>query len=189
MRTSSKWGKFLLLSSLWPWSSLSIVPKNNRDLNPGLLHFWSKFGNSSLNGWWVIARTSSWLTDTQTHKRIHTRTQRQYPKSKTVWWPFIQSNHIRFSVVSVLWSTSQWGGHFVMLHDKYTLQWRHNGRDGVSNHQPHDCLLNVYSDADQRKYQSSASLAFVRGSHRDRLILRTNGQQRGKCFHYMTSSC
>ena len=22
------------------------------------------------------------------------------------------------------------------------LQWRHNGHDGVSNHQPHDCLLN-----------------------------------------------
>ena len=22
------------------------------------------------------------------------------------------------------------------------LLWRHNGRDGVSNHQPHDCLLN-----------------------------------------------
>ena len=22
------------------------------------------------------------------------------------------------------------------------LQWRHNDRDGVSNHQPHDCLLN-----------------------------------------------
>ena len=22
------------------------------------------------------------------------------------------------------------------------LQWRHNGRDGVSNHQPHDCLIN-----------------------------------------------
>ena len=22
------------------------------------------------------------------------------------------------------------------------LQWRHDGRDGVSNHQPHDCLLN-----------------------------------------------
>ena len=24
----------------------------------------------------------------------------------------------------------------------YTLQWRHNGRDGVSNHQPHECLFN-----------------------------------------------
>ena len=23
-----------------------------------------------------------------------------------------------------------------------TLQWRHNGRDGISNHQPHHCLLN-----------------------------------------------
>ena len=23
-----------------------------------------------------------------------------------------------------------------------TLQWRHNGRDSVSNHQPYDCLLN-----------------------------------------------
>ena len=25
---------------------------------------------------------------------------------------------------------------------RYTLQWRHNGGDSVSNHQPHDCLLN-----------------------------------------------
>ena len=47
-----------------------------------------------------------------------------------------------------------------------TLQWRHNERDGVSNHQPHDCLLNRSSDADQRKHQSSASLAFVREIHR-----------------------
>ena len=23
-----------------------------------------------------------------------------------------------------------------------TLQWRYNGHDGISNHQPHDCLLN-----------------------------------------------
>ena len=27
-------------------------------------------------------------------------------------------------------------------HCCYSLQWRHNGRNGVSNHQPHDCLLN-----------------------------------------------
>ena len=25
---------------------------------------------------------------------------------------------------------------------KISLRWRHNGRDSVSNHQPHDCLLN-----------------------------------------------
>ena len=47
----------------------------------------------------------------------------------------------------------------------------------------------VYSDANQRKHQSSASLAFVRGIHRDRWIPRTKGQLRGKCFHLMTSSC
>ena len=40
-----------------------------------------------------------------------------------------------------------------------TLLWRHNVRDGVSNHQPHDCYSTVYSGADQRKYQSSAALA------------------------------
>ena len=46
----------------------------------------------------------------------------------------------------------------------------------------------VYSDADQRKHQSSASLAFVWGIHRDRWIPRTKGQLRGKRFHLMTSS-
>ena len=46
----------------------------------------------------------------------------------------------------------------------------------------------VYSDTDQRKHQSSASLAFVWGIHRDRWIPRTKGQLRGKCFHLMTSS-
>ena len=34
----------------------------------------------------------------------------------------------------------------------------------------------VYSGIDQRKHQSSSSLAFVRGIHRDRWISRTNGQ-------------
>ena len=56
-----------------------------------------------------------------------------------------------------------------------TLQWRHNGHDSVSNHQPHDCLLNSYSGTDQRKHQSSASLAFVGGIFFTR-IPRTKGQ-------------
>ena len=46
----------------------------------------------------------------------------------------------------------------------------------------------VYLDANQRKHQSSASLDFVWGIHRDRWIPRTKGQLRGKCFHLMTSS-
>ena len=48
----------------------------------------------------------------------------------------------------------------------------------------------VCSGVDQRKYQSSASLAFVRGIHRwpADSPLKAKGQYRGKCFHLMTSS-
>ena len=45
----------------------------------------------------------------------------------------------------------------------WSLQWRHNERDGVSNHQPNDCLLTRLFRRDQRKHNSSASLAFVWG--------------------------
>ena len=51
------------------------------------------------------------------------------------------------------------------------LQWHHNGRDGVSNHQPYWI---VYSGADQIKHQSLVSLASVWGIHR--WIPCTNGQ-------------
>ena len=39
--------------------------------------------------------------------------------------------------------TRSWGKTSVRLVNRgpETLQWRHNGRDSVSNHQPHDCLL------------------------------------------------
>ena len=46
----------------------------------------------------------------------------------------------------------------------------------------------VCSDADKRKHQRSASLAFCREFTGNRLIRRTNGQLRGKCFHLTTSS-
>ena len=63
-----------------------------------------------------------------------------------LWWPFvdISSAHIKLG----------------------QLLWRHNGRDGVSNHQPHDCLLNRSFRRRSKKHQSSASLAFVWGIHR-----------------------
>ena len=63
------------------------------------------------------------------------------------------------SIAAGMWS-------LVTVYLKQPLQWRHNGRDGVSNHQPHHCLLNRLSGTAHRKHQSSASLAFVRGIHR-----------------------
>ena len=48
---------------------------------------------------------------------------------------FIRSGHIIHPADPSPWESNQiWFIH--------TLRWRHNGRDGVSNHQPHHCLLN-----------------------------------------------
>ena len=90
---------------------------------------------------------------------------------------------------------------------QFTALWRHRAVCGNKNHNSsvhyNDVIMTtiasqitnltvvystVYSDADQRKHQSSASLAFLWGIHRDRWIPRTKGQLRGKCFHLMTSS-
>ena len=43
------------------------------------------------------------------------------------------------------------------------LQWRHNGRDSVSNQQPHDCLLSRLFRRRSKKIWKLALLAFLRG--------------------------
>ena len=45
--------------------------------------------------------------------------------------------HIYAKLRNIIWYKSAM---LYMMMD--TLRWRHNGRDSVSNHQPHDCLLN-----------------------------------------------
>ena len=53
------------------------------------------------------------------------------------------------------------------LFQRPVVQWRHNGRDGVSNHRRLDDLRNrLFRRRSNKKHQSSASLAFVRGIHR-----------------------
>ena len=56
------------------------------------------------------------------------------------------------------------------------LQWRHNGHNSVSNHQPHDCLLNRLF----RRRSTKTSKLRVTG---------LCGQLRRKCFYLMASSC
>ena len=63
-------------------------------------------------------------------------------------------------------------------------QWRHNECDGVSNHRHLACFLTVCSGVDQRKHQSSVSLAFVRSP----VDSPHKGPVSWKCFHLMTSS-
>ena len=57
-------------------------------------------------------------------------------------------------------------------------------RDGVSNHRRLHCYPTVCSGADQRKYQSSASLAFVRGIHRSPVKSSHKGPVTRKMFPF-----
>ena len=63
-----------------------------------------------------------------------------------------------------MWPSCRWLEVLPVSKVQRSLKWRHNGGDGVSNHQPHDCLLNRLFYRDQRKHRSSASLAFVLGN-------------------------
>ena len=69
-----------------------------------------------------------------------------------------------------------------------SLQWRHNGHNASQITSPTFVYSSVYSDADQGKHQSSASLAFVREIHQ----LPVNSPHKWpitrEFFHLMTSS-
>ena len=67
----------------------------------------------------------------------------------------------------------------------YWLQWRHNERDGVSNHQPHDCVLNRF-----RRRSKKISKLRVTGlcEGNSPMTGEFPAQRASKCFHLMTSS-
>ena len=46
----------------------------------------------------------------------------------------------------------------------FSLQWRYNERDGVSNHQPHDCLLNFLFRRRSKKTSKLHVTGFCEGS-------------------------
>ena len=78
----------------------NVIPRITGPLSPVNAPIWSKFGDPSLNGCWVIVRTSSWLTDTrmytQTDRRTHTHTQATtIPEGQN--WPRVKSIYKYFS--------------------------------------------------------------------------------------------
>ena len=70
-----------------------------------------------------------------------------------------------------------------------SLHWRHNDHDGVSNHQPHGCLLNRLFRRRSKKTSKLRVTGLCVGNSPGPVSSRTKGQLRGKCFHLMTSSC
>ena len=87
----------IFLIQIWHWRSKSIAPQNNRDLNQGILHLWSKFGDPSLNGWWVIALTNlvtDGRTDGQTQATIIPRGQNWPRVTKLRYMSFRRNNDV-----------------------------------------------------------------------------------------------
>ena len=54
-----------------------------------------------------------------------------------------------------------WVNNVIWCKSVSSLQWRHNGYHGVSNHQPCHCLLNSLFGRRSKKTSKLASLAFV----------------------------
>ena len=85
------------------------------------------------------------------------------------------------------WSNStHWMGPLFLA--IFSLHWRHNEPDGVSNHQSHDCLLNRLFRRRSKKTSKLPRHWLLWGEFTDDRWT-TKGQWRGKCFHLMTSSC
>ena len=67
-----------------------------------------------------------------------------------------------------------------MMHTSFTnitLQWRHNERIGVSNHQPHDCLLNrLFKAQIEENIKAPRHWPLCGEFAGDRWIPRTKGQ-------------
>ena len=94
-------------------------------------------------------------------------------------------------VCRVYWPEELHGWGWISGGFTISLRWRHNDHDGVSNHQPHGCLLNRLFRRRSNKTSKLRVTGLCVGNSpgHDRWIPRTKDQLRGKCFHLMTSSC
>ena len=75
--------------------------------------------------------------------------------------------HIQFksycSLFPIDWQHLDPSKHYIY---HITLKWHHDVRDGVSNHQPHDCLLNRLFRCRSKTTSKLCVTGFVRGIHR-----------------------
>ena len=78
-------------------------------------------GNSPVPGEFPAQRSVTRSFDVSFDLRLNKRLRKQ----SWGWW--------LDTTIALIMTSSLWF---------YALQWRHNGHDSVSNHQPHDCLLN-----------------------------------------------
>ena len=78
----------------------------------------------------------------------------------------MQWNKWEVDFVNIRYCGTSHGYSLGITDNSLAIRWCHNGRESVSNQQPHDCLLNRLFSRRSKKHQSSAPLAFVRGIRR-----------------------
>ena len=69
-------------------------------------------------------------------------------------------------------------------HFQWTLQWRHNRLDGVSNHKPHHCLLSHLFGPRSKKTSKFCVTGLVRGIHREPVNSPHKGPVTRKMFPF-----
>ena len=80
-----------------------------------------------------------------------------------------------------------WDGGWKTCH---SLHWRHNGHDCVSNHQPHDCLLNRIFEHRSKKTSKLRVTGLCAGNSPGTGEFSAQmASDAEKSFHLMTSSC
>ena len=77
----------------------------------------------------------------------------------------------------------------VPLNYLVALQWRHNGREGVSNHQPHHCLLNRSFRRRSKKYQILRIIGLCDGNWSVGPVNSPHKWPVTRKSYLMTSSC
>ena len=94
-----------------------------------------------------------------------------FDESLRMHWVCINSNFM-YEIYDYCLHFMHWKIHtcYILTSDesclsKYPLRWRHNDCNGISNHQPHGCLLSCLIRHRSKKTSNSMPLAFVRGIH------------------------
>ena len=93
-------------------------------------------GNSPVPGEFPAQRPVTWSFDIFFDLRLNKRLSKQ---SWGCWFEMLSRPLWRHCNVNI---SNDGKGNADQLQFSCSLQWRHNEHDGISNHQPHDCLLN-----------------------------------------------
>ena len=101
----------------------------------------------------------------------------------TITW---YARHICFmrEMFLVLWLAVLVANRYFIRFSEITLQWRHNVHDGVSNNQPHDCLLDRLFRRKSKKTSKFRVTGFVWGIHRSPVISPNKGPLTRKMFPF-----